>query len=489
MNQRKVISAIIATVVIVAIIVATTLTSSNKTSEDVSMIQEFSANGQITGSSLPGTPTDLGDATFGVYFKRDKDTEVITFELTVSAKDNSNDDLLLASVKDGKFSMWTSGDITQYTDDAGFSGLADVGSGANKLFDCDDNVVDLDSWKEQYSVSRSGNVVTLNLGAGGTVYFNLNSGNIPETVVWGDVTGSISDFKQDASLFGSLGKAVPSSYHCLQSIADIAVDASGLAEVDQAAAESLASTLTRRALRNEALPESQRRLSSSLDSQLMAMSAAAYNTNSCGSSGWTPWFALQNSNAYAQICWKSGNTCTIAMRGSDDGSDWWSNIFGNMGTSTVGGVSVPSGFKDQYELLKSSPTWSSWNWARASTYCSGGVYLTGHSLGAAMASMHALDAGLSNLITFASPAVGAKNQYCASGKRYYIDTSWGSDPVPGLPPWMSHTSTGMELEGSFSWFSRTYNLRNNGCGNQGGGGVNPLMHASSQYQWYLDKLT
>ena len=58
---------------------------------------------------MPGTPTDLGDATFGVYFKRDKDTEVITFELTVSAKDNSNDDLLLASVKDGKFSMWTSG--------------------------------------------------------------------------------------------------------------------------------------------------------------------------------------------------------------------------------------------------------------------------------------------------------------------------------------------------------------------------------------------
>lgn len=106
-----------------------------------------------------------------------------------------------------------------------------------------------------------------------------------------------------------------------------------------------------------------------------------------------------------------------------------------------------------------------------------------------MASMHALDKDLNNLITFASPAVGAKNSYCTSGKRYYIDTSWGSDPVPGLPPWMSHTSKGMELEGSFGWFTRNYNLRDNGCGSQGGGGVNPLMHASSQYIWYLDKLT
>ncbi|GMH57396.1 hypothetical protein TL16_g02369 [Triparma laevis f. inornata] len=430
----------------------------------------------------------MGDATFGVYFKRDKDSKAITFELTVSAKDNSNNDLLLASVKDGKFSLWTSGDVTAYTTDSGFSDLADVGSGANKLFDCDDNVINLDSWKEQYSVSRSGNVVTLNLGAGGTVYFNLNSGNIPESVVWGDVTGLISDFKQDASLLGSLGKSVPTGYHCLEEIADVAIDASGLVDVDQAAAESIAGTLSRRALLNEN-SDNARRLSDSLDKQLMVMSAAAYNTNDCGSSGWTPWFAIQNSNAYAQVCWKSGNTCTIAMRGSDDGSDWWSNIFGNMGTSSVSGVSVPSGFKDEYEKLKSSGTWASWEWARSSTYCSGGIYLTGHSLGAAMASMHALDKDLNNLITFASPAVGAKNSYCTSGKRYYIDTSWGSDPVPGLPPWMSHTSKGMELEGSFGWFTRNYNLRDNGCGSQGGGGVNPLMHASSQYIWYLDKLT
>ena len=86
-----------------------------------------------------------------------------------------------------------------------------------------------------------------------------------------------------------------------------------------------------------------------------------------------------------------------------------------------------------------------------------------------MASIHAIDKDISNLVTFASPAIGARNQFCSAGKRYYIDTSWGSDPVPGLPPWQSHTSSGKELEGSFNWFSREYNLRDRGCGDQTGG--------------------
>ena len=104
----------------------------------------------------------------------------------------------------------------------------------------------------------------------------------------------------------------------------------------------------------------------SLDSQLMRMSAAAYNLNDCGSSGWTPWFSVQNANAYAQICWKSGNVCTIAMRGSDDSTDWYSNIIGGVSNDNINGVSVPSGFLTEYNRLKASSSWSTWDWARSS---------------------------------------------------------------------------------------------------------------------------
>jgi len=290
-------------------------------------------------------------------------------------------------------------------------------------------------------------------------------------------------------LKGTLGKAVPAGYPCVEEIADVAVDPSGIAEVDQAAAESIAQGLNRRALATESAAQGSRALSGSLDSQLMKMSAAAYNLNDCGSSGWTAWFSVQNANAYGQVCWKSGNVCAIAMRGSDDSTDWYSNIIGGISNDSISGVSVPSGFLTEYNRVKGSPSWSTWDWARSSSWCSGGVYATGHSLGAAMASIHAIDKNIANLVTFASPAIGAQNQFCSSGKRYYIDTSWGSDPVPGLPPWQKHISSGKELEGSFGWFSRDYALRDRGCGDQGGGGLNPLQHASSQYIWYLDKLT
>ena len=52
-------------------------------------------------------------------------------------------------------------------------------------------------------------------------------------------------------------------------------------------------------------------------------------------------------------------------------------------------------------------------------------------IGGAMANLHAMDVGSSvQLVTFASPRVGGKNSMC-SGRRYFIASSWGDDPVPG----------------------------------------------------------
>ncbi len=452
----------------------------------------LSANGRITGSELPDTPADLGDGTFAVYFARDKETNAITFEMTVSAKDSDDDTVYYGSAKDGLFSMWTTGDVV----DATYDGLEAVDG--FKLFDCDETVINLESWAEDYTMSRDGDVVTLDLGAGGRVVFTLGSSGVPESIVWGDVTGTVDSFTEDASLKGTLGKVVPDGYPCQRQIDDIADDPSSLLPIDQSEAESLIEGIVSRRNLDSVerrlgvaidVPTEKRRLGSSTDFQMISMSIAAYNINDCDTAGtgWQPWFAIQNDNAYAQVCWKD-NSCSIAMRGSDDGTDWYSNIVGGVQTSTLNGISVPSGFLTEYNKLKATSSWGSWDWARSSQYCANGVYATGHSLGGAMATLHGIDSGLSNVITFASPRIGGKNQLCGGqSKRYYLDAAWGSDPVPGLPPWSDHASSGVKLEGYLNWFSREYRVSAEGCGSDGGGGMNPFQHSSSVYKEYIEK--
>ena len=385
--------------------------------------------------------------------------------------------------------FWTSGDVADHTTQQEFLDLVQVGD--DKLFDCSDTHVNLDSWKDNYSVSKTGDIVSVNLGSGGTVYFEMASNGIPKTVSWGGVVGSIESFMQDATFKSTLGKTVPDSLKsaCALVTEDVASDVSDLAEVSQDDAESTIQGLRRLEL-EQVDPTS--RITSTTDKinlKMIQMSIGAYDRNSCGNSDWVPWFSLQNSNAYAQVCWSgsSTNQCTIAMRGSDDGSDWYSNIIGSvMGTASVGGVNIPQGFKDEYDKLKASGSWATWDWARTSTYCSGGIYVTGHSLGGALASAHAFEAAQGGndykLVTFASPTVGGRNQQCGTGDaRFYLS----GDPVPGLPPWMDHTSSGEYLTESMSWFRWTYNKESKGCGDQGGGGFNPFKHSSTEYEKFI----
>ena len=106
--------------------------------------------------------------------------------------------------------FWTNGDVANHTTQQEFLDLvSNYADGDDKLFDCSDTHVNLDSWKDNYSVSKSGDVVTLNLGSGGSVYFKVGTNGFPETVTWGGVVGSIESFKEDASFRGTLGKDVP----------------------------------------------------------------------------------------------------------------------------------------------------------------------------------------------------------------------------------------------------------------------------------------
>jgi hypothetical protein len=66
-----------------------------------------------------------------------------------------------------------------------------------------------------------------------------------------------------------------------------------------------------------------------------------------------------------------------------------------------------------------------------------------------------------------------------------MDSDWGADPVPGLPPWGQHAKTGKRLHGYISWFQLKREVHDRGCGSQDGGGINPFMHMSSVYRDYV----
>ena len=287
---------------------------------------------------------------------------------------------------------------------------------------------------------------------------------------------------------------MPIDSYCQEQVKDVRKDASGVLPVDQAEAETIIEGISRRLIADP--PDDmdlhishERRLGSiAEDYDILLNAIAAYDVNSCGD-GWQPWSSIQDNNAYAQVSWNGIEKCTISFRGSDDGTDWYSNIVGGVQTTTFKGQSVPTGFKTEYDKIRNTGTYGSWAWARGSKYCTGGVYVTGHSLGGAMAALHSHDVGSSvQLVTFAAPKAGGKNTMCSNARRYFISATWGADPVPYLPPWGQHSGVGKKLAGYLNWFSRYYQLDDLGCGDQSGGGTNAMQHSSSQYKWYMEQI-
>ena len=52
-----------------------------------------------------------------------------------------------------------------------------------KLFDCDNTMLDQVSWSNDYTISKTGNVISVGLGAGGTVQFTVDpTTNLPTSV-------------------------------------------------------------------------------------------------------------------------------------------------------------------------------------------------------------------------------------------------------------------------------------------------------------------
>jgi hypothetical protein len=146
----------------------------------------------------------------------------------------------------------------------------------------------------------------------------------------------------------------------------------------------------------------------------------AYNNHGSGSK-------CESSNAYAFVSKRSG-TCYVAFRGSNAPTSWsglkdWFDNF-NIGTTTMGGRNIHAGFANYYNKV------SGCLGGKISSVCGGSsVVYTGHSLGAAAATVAKLDRADGGIVTFAGPAI-FKNGHQPSWSGSRLWNNW--DGVPNV---------------------------------------------------------
>ncbi|CAD7924304.1 unnamed protein product [Amoebophrya sp. A120] len=107
---------------------------------------------------------------------------------------------------------------------------------------------------------------------------------------------------------------------------------------------------------------------------------------------------------------KKNDLCAISFQGSDDDLEPIEPAF-KLGTIMINGYEVWRGCAREYKRFKEHPDFANWmTLAQDSAQCNQ-VYITGHSLGAAVAVLHRLDIEFGRLVTFAAPPVFAPYSY------------------------------------------------------------------------------
>uniref|UniRef100_A0A0G4H937 Fungal lipase-type domain-containing protein n=1 Tax=Chromera velia CCMP2878 TaxID=1169474 RepID=A0A0G4H937_9ALVE len=188
--------------------------------------------------------------------------------------------------------------------------------------------------------------------------------------------------------------------------------------------------------------------------------------------------------------------CAIAFKGSREFDDWRNNVrvfpleevHGPAHSNKT--YHVHRGFVNEYRALKETEGWEEWEKLRADrAQCLGGIYLTGHSMGGAIASIHKLeqwgeDSDQATVFTFGAPrAVETVYQDCR-GFRYILKGLAGSDAVPGLPRRLVHGHTAVVLRRTLKGFRQSVL----DCGSQVGGGFGVMQHRMRAYIWFLYKI-
>ena len=126
-----------------------------------------------------------------------------------------------------------------------------------------------------------------------------------------------------------------------------------------------------------------------------------------------------------------GDTTVVAFRGTEAWSEWYTDCEIELIDSKWGKGRVHGGFFNLYQSIVDQDGNTNWRQSLRSR----NVFVTGHSLGAALATYTALDIGSRALVTFGSPKCGDKDfaedaqDTLGESKRYNSKF----DPVPILP--------------------------------------------------------
>lgn len=153
----------------------------------------------------------------------------------------------------------------------------------------------------------------------------------------------------------------------------------------------------------------------------------------------------------------AGDTAIVSFRGTQDVEDWLADFDALLAPYGWGPGFVHMGFQLVYRHVRDSLA------NLLTTACAGceSIWVTGHSLGSALAVLSAVDiatkirpASTPMLYTFAGPRTGAPDFAAsfniAAPVCYRVVNRWDIVPNVPLPPAFEHVGTSEEVDGGFS---------------------------------------
>jgi len=139
---------------------------------------------------------------------------------------------------------------------------------------------------------------------------------------------------------------------------------------------------------------------------------------------------------------RNGDTAVIAIRGTDTKHQWLEDFDATAEPVSHDGWWVHHGFEEVYQSLRGSVAA-----AYQAVSSAPNIYITGHSLGAALALLAGVDLKNPNTWTFAGPRVFAAG---AKFDCYRIVNHWDIVPNVPVPPLYEHVGTAINVDGGFT---------------------------------------
>jgi triacylglycerol lipase len=139
---------------------------------------------------------------------------------------------------------------------------------------------------------------------------------------------------------------------------------------------------------------------------------------------------------------RKGDTAVIAIRGTDTKHQWLEDFDATAVPVSHDGRWVHHGFEEVYQTIRTSVAA-----AYKAVSSAPNIYVTGHSLGAALALLAGVDLKNPNTWTFAGPRVFAAG---AKFDCYRIVNHWDIVPNVPVPPLYGHVGTAINVDGGFT---------------------------------------